>query len=69
VISKYKNAPVEIPASIEEVMEAIQMRLQFEFAERTLGMWANNPEIDKAFEELEERWQQWRDDLLEQTRP
>jgi hypothetical protein len=35
-----------------------------EFADKTLGMWADNPEIDKAFEELEEEWKQWRTETL-----
>jgi hypothetical protein len=35
-----------------------------EFADKTLGMWADNPEIDKAFEELEEKWRQWDKEML-----
>lgn len=35
-----------------------------EFAEKTLGMWADDPEIDKAFKELEREWQQWRTEPL-----
>jgi len=35
-----------------------------EFADKTLGMWADDPEIDKAFEELEEEWKQWRNETL-----
>ncbi len=34
------------------------------FADKTLGMWADNPEIDKAFDELEREWQQWRTETL-----
>jgi len=37
-----------------------------EFAERTLGIWADNPEIDKAFEELEDQWRQWDKEILSQ---
>jgi len=29
-----------------------------EFAEKTLGMWADDPNIEQAFKELDERWQQ-----------
>jgi len=35
-----------------------------EFADKTLGMWADNPEIDKAFEELENKWRQWDNEML-----
>lgn len=35
-----------------------------EFADKTLGMWADDPEIDKAFEELEREWQQWHTETL-----
>jgi len=35
-----------------------------EFADKTLGMWADNPEVDKAFEELEEKWRQWDNEML-----
>jgi hypothetical protein len=34
-----------------------------EFANKTLGMWADDPEIDKAFAELEREWQQWRTEM------
>lgn len=35
-----------------------------EFADKTLGIWADDPEIEKAFKELEERWQQWDKEML-----
>jgi hypothetical protein len=35
-----------------------------EFAQKTLGMWADDPNIEQAFKELDERWQQWRDETL-----
>lgn len=35
-----------------------------QFAEKTLGMWADNPEIDKAFAELEDKWKQWDNEML-----
>jgi hypothetical protein len=35
-----------------------------EFVDKTLGMWADNPEIDKAFEELEDKWRQWDNEML-----
>jgi len=28
-------------------------------AEKTKGIWANNLEVDKAFEEVDKRWQTW----------
>jgi hypothetical protein len=34
------------------------------FADRTLGMWADDMRIERAFKELEGRWQQWRDEML-----
>ncbi len=34
------------------------------FADRTLGIWAGEVRIEQAFEELEGRWQQWRDETL-----
>lgn len=42
------------------------LKKQLEFAERTLGIWADNPEIDKAFEELEDEWRQWDKEILSQ---
>jgi hypothetical protein len=35
-----------------------------EFAEKTLGIWADDPKIEQAFKELDERWQQWREETL-----
>lgn len=35
-----------------------------EFADKTLGIWADDPKIEQAFAELEERWQQWREETL-----
>lgn len=40
------------------------LKKQLEFAEKTLGIWADDPKIEQAFKELEERWQQWRDETL-----
>ncbi|NUO82832.1 hypothetical protein HUU05_22400 [candidate division KSB1 bacterium] len=34
------------------------------FADRTLGMWAEDQDIEQAFKELDERWQQWREESL-----
>ena len=34
------------------------------FADKTLGMWADDAKIEQAFDELEGRWQQWRDEML-----
>ncbi len=34
------------------------------FADKTLGIWADDPKIEKAFAELEVRWQQWREETL-----
>lgn len=45
------------------------LKKQLEFAERTLGIWADDPKIEQAFQELEERWQQWREETLSSTRP
>jgi hypothetical protein len=35
-----------------------------EFADKTLGIWADDPQIEQAFKELDERWQQWREETL-----
>lgn len=35
-----------------------------EFIEKTAGIWADDPNVEQAFKELEERWQQWRDETL-----
>ena len=35
-----------------------------DFADRTLGMWADDQKIEQAFKELEGRWQQWREETL-----
>jgi len=40
------------------------LKRQLEFAEKTLGIWADDPKIEQAFKELEERWQQWREETL-----
>ena len=40
------------------------LKKQLAFAEKTLGIWADDPQIDQAFKELEARWQQWRDETL-----
>jgi hypothetical protein len=40
------------------------LKKQMEFAEKTLGIWADDPKIEQAFKELDERWQQWRDETL-----
>ncbi len=40
------------------------LKKQLEFAEKTLGIWADDPNIEQAFKELDERWQQWRDETL-----
>lgn len=37
-----------------------------EFIEKTAGIWADDPEIDKAFEELEDEWRQWDKEILSQ---
>lgn len=34
------------------------------FADKTLGIWADDPKVEQAFAELEERWQQWREETL-----
>lgn len=34
------------------------------FADKTLGMWAEDRNIEQAFKELEGRWQQWREETL-----
>ena len=39
------------------------------FADKTLGIWADDPKITQAFNELEERWQQWRDETLSSIPP
>lgn len=38
-----------------------------EFAEKTLGIWADDPKIEEAFKELDVRWQQWRNETLSST--
>jgi hypothetical protein len=35
-----------------------------EFIEKTAGIWADDPNVEQAFKELDERWQQWRDETL-----
>jgi hypothetical protein len=40
------------------------LKKQMEFAEKTLGIWADDPKIEQAFKELDERWQQWREETL-----
>lgn len=35
-----------------------------EFIEKTAGIWADDPKVEQAFKELDERWQQWRDETL-----
>lgn len=34
------------------------------FADKTLGIWAEEPKIEQAFAELEARWQEWREETL-----
>jgi hypothetical protein len=34
------------------------------FIDKTLGIWADDPKIEQAFKELDERWQQWREETL-----
>jgi len=34
------------------------LKKQLAFAEKTLGIWADDPKIEQAFKELDERWQQ-----------
>lgn len=45
------------------------LKKQLAFAEKTLGIWADDPKIEQAFQELEERWQQWREETLLSTHP
>jgi hypothetical protein len=40
------------------------LKKQMEFAEKTLGIWADDPNIEQAFKEMDKRWQQWRDETL-----
>ena len=40
------------------------LKKQLEFAEKTLGIWADDPKIEQAFKELDARWQQWREETL-----
>jgi len=35
-----------------------------EFIDKTVGIWVDDPKIEQAFKELDERWQQWRDETL-----
>jgi len=35
-----------------------------EFIDKTVGIWADDPKVEQAFKELDERWQQWRDETL-----
>jgi len=49
---------------IREARKETNLKKQLEFAEKTLGIWADDPKVEQAFKELEERWQQWRDETL-----
>lgn len=44
--------------------EKVRLKKQMDFARKTLGMWADDPKIEQAFEELDQRWQQWRAETL-----
>jgi len=35
-----------------------------EFIDKTVGIWVDDPKIEQAFKELDERWQQWREETL-----
>lgn len=44
--------------------EAARRKNLSEFIDKTAGLWADDPKVEQAFKELEERWQQWRDETL-----
>jgi len=50
--------------SIGGAKKTTRLKKQMEFAEKTLGIWAGDPNIEQAFKKLDERWQQWRDETL-----
>lgn len=50
--------------NIREAKKTTSLKRQLEFAEKTLGIWADDPKIEQAFKELDERWQQWREETL-----
>ncbi len=50
--------------NIQEAKKTTSLKRQLEFAEKTLGIWADDPKIEQAFKELDERWQQWREETL-----
>jgi len=47
-----------IEAYIAEIEKSLANRLQL--AQKTKGIWANDPKIEEAFKELEQRWEAWR---------
>jgi len=49
---------------VRGAQKTTSLKRQLEFAERTLGIWADDPHIEQAFKGLEERWQQWREETL-----
>jgi hypothetical protein len=64
-ISIHQNGRKKQPA---KKRRASLKQLQ-EFADKTLGIWADDPQIEQAFKELDERWQQWRNETLSSTQP
>jgi len=56
-ISIHQNGKRNIPKA-----KRTSLKKQLEFAEKTLGIWADDPNIEQAFKELDERWQQWREE-------
>lgn len=58
-ISIHQNGKQNIPKT-----KKTSLKKQLEFAEKTLGIWADDPNIEQAFKELDARWQQWREETL-----
>jgi hypothetical protein len=58
-ISIHQNGKNGVPRT-----KKTSLKKQLAFAEKTLGIWADDPQIDQAFKELEARWQQWREETL-----
>lgn len=50
--------------SVRGAKKTARLKKQMEFAKKTLGLWADDPNIEQAFKEFDERWQQWRDETL-----
>jgi len=65
-ILEYTQAPSVSEAIFKVLTEFIRDReirkkaIRKKVAEKTKGLWANNLEVEKAFEEVDKRWQTWK---------